>query len=126
MFIIILCLFLGVQSNMIRKNSMFKRGISLFLCCLMIFSLLSNVAVSVYASNNSGQPGQSGQSGQSAQSTAVSFIDFYSGSGSEMTLDSLTTQDYYAMAVYMSNWFKPGETTLADIIMEGGTESDFY
>ena len=101
---------------------MFKRGISLFLCCLMIFSLLSNVVVSVYASNNSGQPGQSGQS---AQSTAVSFIDFYRSSGMEMTMDSMTTQDYYVMGVYMSNWFKPGETTLEDLLMTNA-DSDFY
>ena len=98
---------------------MFKRGISLFLCCLMIFSLLSNVIVSVYAVNNNGQQTPS------AQSTAVSFIDFYRTSGQEMTMDSMTTQDYYAMAVYMSNWFKPGETTLEDLLMTNG-DSAFY
>lgn len=102
---------------------MFKRGISLFLCCLMIFSLLSNVIVSVYAQNNN----NNGQQTPSAQSTAVSFINFYgNGGGSEVSMDAMTTQDYYVMAVYMSNWFKPGETTLADLLMDGSTPSDFF
>lgn len=84
--------------------------------------MLSNVFISsVYAAG--GTTGNN--SGQSAQSTAVSFIDFYSSSGMEMTMDSMTTQDYYAMAVYMSNWFKPGETTLEDLLMTNG-DSDFY
>ena len=92
---------------------MFKRGVSLFLCCLMIFSLLSNVVVSVYAVKNN-----NGQQTPSAQSTAVSFINFYNNANNpDISMDAMTMQDYYVMAVYMSNWIKPGETTLADILI---------
>ena len=52
-----------------------------------------------------------------ANNTSVSFIDFYENADAvELSMDSMTIQDYYAMFVYMSNWFVPGETTLNDLI----------
>lgn len=45
-----------------------------------------------------------------------SFLNFYKNSGGmQLDLNTLTIQDYYVMASFMSNWYIPGVTTLADL-----------
>ena len=84
------------------KNNI-ERIVSLFLCFLMVFSSVTPVLISVYAD-------------PSANERNASFINFYQNSD-ETILDmkNLSNQDYYAMLMFMSNWFEPGKTTLKEL-----------
>ena len=85
------------------KNNI-ERIVSLMLCLLMIFSSVTPLMLSVYADNNS------------ANERNASFINFYQNSD-ETILDmkNLSNQDYYAMLMFMSNWYEPGKTTLKEL-----------
>ena len=75
---------------------------SLFLCLLVLFNTCSVSFINVYGDTSS---------------VSKNFINFYQNKD-EMTLEAkeLTNQDYYTLLVYMSNWFKPGTTTLNDLV----------
>ena len=81
---------------------------------LLVFLILVNTvgfSVPVYATTNGNE-------------TAVNFLNFYQDSNAvDLNMQNLTTNDYYAMFNYMSNWYKPGTTTLYDVKSASG---DFY
>ena len=54
--------------------------------------------------------------GESVTERREDFLNFYSDSGS-MVLDAknLSSQDYYVLSAFMSNWYKPGVTTLSEL-----------
>lgn len=55
------------------------------------------------------------------------FINFYAGSsGTALNIENLKTQDYYVLSVFMSNYFEPGVTTLADLISPNIENNSFY
>lgn len=87
----------------IKKNV--ERIISLFLCLLISFSSVLPLLFSIYAEDT-------------AETRNANFINFYGdASGSvELELSNLTTQDYYAMMMFISNWFEPGKTKLSDLL----------
>lgn len=62
----------------------------------------------------------------SAASKQASFLSFM-GSSDEMVLQTkdLTSQDYYVLAAFMSNWFEPGKTTLKDLV-DPSNAATFY
>lgn len=64
--------------------------------------------------------------GESAASKQASFLSFM-GSSDEMVLQTkdLTSQDYYVLAAFMSNWFEPGKTTLKDLV-DPSNAATFY
>lgn len=82
---------------------------------LLVFLILINTigySVPVY-----GAPGD-------ANETAANFLNFYQDSNAvDLNMQNLTTNDYYTMFNYMSNWYKPGTTTLYDVKSASG---DFY
>lgn len=90
-----------------------NKNISRLISILLIFIILFNVIspnVVVYATDS--------------EERAANFLNFYQDSSSvELNMQNLTTNDYYAMFNYMSNWYKPGTTTLYDVTTASG---DFY
>lgn len=58
-----------------------------------------------------------------ASGTQQNFLDFYGSSDSSiLEMKNLTTQDYYTMYTFWSNWFQPGVTTLGGL-MDGNDSS---
>ena len=81
-----------------------KKLCSLFLSVLFIFNIFTSSIMTVFAE-------------ETAAEKSANFINFYKDKDS-ISMEGLTTQDYYTLQVYMSNWFQPGVTTLKDV-MEG-------
>ena len=88
---------------MFSVNKSVSRFISWVLLIVICLSTVLNVPV--YAAEDS------------AASRQASFLNFM-GSSDEMVLQTkdLTSQDYYVLAAFMSNWFEPGKTTLKDLV----------
>lgn len=79
--------------------------VSLLLSLLIIVSVFMPSTV-VYADN--------------AQTRQATFLNWYAKSdGITLETKKLTSQDYYVLAAFMSNWYRPGETTLKDLIEPG-------
>ena len=91
-----------------KKNifNVLNRSIAFFLIFIMLFIECSSfLNLFVYATDGS------------AASTQADFLNFYSDSdGSVIEVKNLTSQDYYVLSAFMSNFYKPGETTLAELI----------
>ena len=89
-----------------------KKKLSFLLSLILIFNVFCSSITPVYAASSS--------------TTQANFINFYA-KGDEVVLDmaNLTTNDYYAMFAYMSNWFEPGKTTLADVV-NASKDTAFY
>ena len=89
------------------KNNI-DRFVSILICFLLIFSMILPNFCMVYANNGSTE-------------RRASFINFYQNSD-ETVLDmkNLSNQDYYAMYLFMSNWFEPGKTTFQDVYKAEG------
>lgn len=95
--------------------SMFKRIVSISLVAITLFTLLLNPFMVILAADGDGN---------SASSRQADFINFYSNNVSSLDMNSLTVQDYYVLAVFASNYFKPGVTTLKDLLEP--TSADFF
>ena len=77
-----------------------KRLVSILLLIIICFS-----NVCVYAQEDEG-----------ANSRQASFMNFYANSeGLNLSMANLTVQDYYVLYAFMSNFFEPGRTTLAEL-----------
>ena len=56
----------------------------------------------------------------SATQRQATFLNWYAKSdGITLETKNLTSQDYYVLGAFMSNWYKPSETTLKDLIEPG-------
>jgi len=88
------------------KNNILSRVFAFILIFIMTFIEFSSVlSFMVYADNDT------------AAKTQADFLNFYSDSdGSVIEAKNLTSQDYYVLSAFMSNFYKPGETTLAELI----------
>lgn len=97
-----------------------NKRISIFLCIILCINIcLTNFSVVLAV-----EGGESGESG--AAETAANFIDFYAnGAGASLNMDNLTVNDYYTLYCFMSNWFKPGITTLYEVVNPDET-TGFY
>lgn len=96
-------------------KSKITRVISFFLVCFVCLNLLSNpiMGLKVYATNSG-----------SASENAKNFINFTQDKDAmSLSVKDLSNQDYYALFNFMSNWFQPGITTLADLY---NAEGSFY
>lgn len=84
-----------------------NRIISLSILFVLIINLFCSSVIPVFAEEGS----------DSASSRQNSFLNFYADSDG-MVLDSnnLTSTDYYTLAVFLSNYYQPGVTTLKDIV----------
>ena len=83
-----------------------NRIVSFLLSCLILFSIFIPTTV-VYAETPGGD----------AQSRQATFLNWYAKSdGITLEAKNLSSQDYYVLAAFMSNYFRPGETTLKDLI----------
>lgn len=88
---------------------------SLFLVLILVFNLCIP-CFNVYGVEEEGE--------ENPSSTQADFINFYASSSEvELSMQNLTTQDYYVMFAFMSNFFEPGVTTLSDFT---NSESVFY
>ena len=88
------------------SKNIINRCFAFFLIFIMLFVECSSFAsFIVYATDGS------------AASTQADFLNFYSDSdGAVIEAKNLTSQDYYVLSAFMSNFYKPGETTLAELI----------
>lgn len=95
-----------------------QRVISIFLLLITIFNIFS-MSMIIYADPTQG--------GETVQERNNSFINFM-GSNGDMTLSmaDLTTTDYYTMLVFLSNWFRPGMTTLKQLVDADGPFVDEF
>ena len=85
-----------------------KRIVSLLLIVIMMFFVIPTNMV--YAQNTDG----------SATQRQATFLNWYAKSdGITLETKNLTSQDYYVLGAFMSNWYKPSETTLKDLIEPG-------
>lgn len=82
----------------------------IFLICI---SSVSQLIVPVFANNT-------------ASDRQSSFLNFMGGSDEALlSTKNLTSQDYYVLATFMSNWYEPGKTTLKDLVEPSSSET-FY
>ena len=91
-----------------------KRSLSLFLAIIMLTSMLSSSFLVIFAN-------------QTGAERSASFINFYQDSDATLLdMKNLSNQDYYAMFLFMTNWFEPGKTTFADMYTPSTTEGSFF
>ena len=85
-----------------------KSFFCLILSILLTIQIISPISIFAEDPNSN--------DGESVTERRADFLNFYSDSGS-MVLDAknLSSQDYYVLSAFMSNWFQPGVTTLADL-----------
>lgn len=91
-----------------------QKGIIKILCGILVFLIIFQciMPIVVFAVE-----------GENAQQTQANFLDFYNNSDNIiLEAKNLTSQDYYVLSAFMSNWYKPGVTTLADLM---NANSDF-
>ena len=87
----------------------FKRISSLILCLIILFSSININSVEVFAD---------------ASKRQATFLNFYqNSSGSLLDSKKLTVEDYYTLAVFMSNYYEPGVTKLSE--MTSGADEGF-
>ncbi len=90
-----------------------SRIISISLLFVLIMNLICSSVIPVFAEEPT----------ESASSRQNSFLNFYADSDG-MILDSqnLSSTDYYTLAVFLSNYYQPGVTTLKDIVTPTDSE----
>lgn len=82
-----------------------KRILSLFLSLILIFSICSNVFV-VFGEDTA----------PASSERRKNFLNFTQYKDElDLNMNSLTTNDYFTMMSFMSNWFTPGVTTLEEV-----------
>ena len=58
---------------------------------------------------------------------SASFINFYQDSDATLLdMKNLSNQDYYAMFLFMTNWFEPGKTKFSDMYNPSTTDGSFF
>lgn len=83
-----------------------KRIVSIIFIFVFIINMLT--PIHIYA-----VPGDEAGDVATRQS---SFLNFYSDeTGMDLNMDNMTAQDYYVLYAFFSNFFRPGETTLAEL-----------
>lgn len=104
-----------------------NRLITILLLIVMVFEIFSSCFVVLADDTDTTTTTDSSSTTNTVQNRNNSFINFM-GSNGEMSLSmaDLTTTDYYTMLVFLSNWFRPGMTTLKQLVEADGPFVDEF